>query len=163
VDQEIGPQILAAFSSIIRRTRALETTAETTGDVPSSVIAVLALLSDNGELRLGGVAASLGVDTSVVSRTVAVAVHRGLVSRRPDPRDGRACLLSLTGRGAQCLADRRNQRLRLLSSVIDEWEPGSAAALLAGLTRLRDGLPAARGVPAAGLPGTLPRSAPAIA
>jgi DNA-binding MarR family transcriptional regulator len=142
VDTEIGPQILAAFSGIVRKIRALETTGEATGDVPFSVIAVLGLLSDNGELRLGAVAASLGVDTSVISRTVAVAVHRGLVSRRPDPRDGRACLLSLTERGGRCLADRRNQRLRLLSAVIDEWEPGSAEALLAGITRLRDGLAA---------------------
>jgi DNA-binding MarR family transcriptional regulator len=142
VDREIGPQILAAFSSVVRRTRALETTAETTGDVPSSVIAVLGLLRDNGEQRLGAVAARLGVDTSVISRTVAVAEHRRLVSRRPDPRDGRACLLSLTERGGQCLTDRRNKRLRLLSAVIDEWEPGTAEALLAGLTRLRDGLDA---------------------
>jgi DNA-binding MarR family transcriptional regulator len=142
VEKEIGPQILAAFSSIVRRTRALESSAETSGDVPSSVIAVLGLLSDHGELRLGALAAGIGVDTSVVSRTVALAEHRGLVSRRPDPRDGRACLLSLTDRGRQCLADRRNQRLRLLSAAIDEWEPGSAEALLAGLTRLRDGLTA---------------------
>jgi DNA-binding MarR family transcriptional regulator len=142
VDKEIGPQILAAFSSIVRKTRALEATGESTGDVPSSVITVLGLLSDSGELRLGAVAARVGVDTSVVSRTVALAEQRGLVSRRPDPRDGRACLLSVTERGRQCLADRRNERLRLLSGVIDEWEPDSAEVLLAGLTRLRDGLAA---------------------
>jgi DNA-binding MarR family transcriptional regulator len=140
VDKEIGPQILAAFSSIVRRTRALETADATMGDVPSSVIGVLALLSDNGELRLSAVAAGLALDASVVSRTVAVAEQRGLVSRRPDPRDGRACLLSLTEHGSQCLATRRNKRLSLLSSGIDGWEPGAAEALLAGLTRLRDGL-----------------------
>jgi DNA-binding MarR family transcriptional regulator len=149
VDKEIGPQIVAALSSIVRRTRALETTAEAMGDVPASVIAVLGRLSDTRELRLGAVAAGLGVDTSVISRTVAVAQHRGLVARRPDPRDGRACLLSLTDRGRQCLADRRNTRLRLLSAVIDEWEPGSAEALLAGLTRLRDGLAPTQDTPAA--------------
>jgi DNA-binding MarR family transcriptional regulator len=142
VDKEIGPQLLAAFSSIVRRIRTLETTAEAAGDVPSSVIAVLGMLSDHGELRLGAVAASLGVDTSVISRTVAVAEHRGLVARRPDPRDGRACLLSLTERGSQALADRRNQRLRLLAAVTDDWDPGAAEQLLAGLTRLRDGLAA---------------------
>src|SRR3954447_26874225 len=132
--------MLAAFSNVVRKSRTLETPASTMGDVPASVIAVLGLLSDSGELRLGALAGDLGVDTSVVSRTVAVAVQRGLVARRPDPRDGRACLLSLTERGVECLAERRNQRLRLLSSVIDTWEPGSAEALLAGLTRLRDGL-----------------------
>src|SRR3954449_2118074 len=142
MDKETGPQILAAFASIVRRVRALENTAASAGDVPASVISVRGQLSEDSEPRLTAVAANLGVDTSVISRTVALAEQRGLVSRRPDPRDGRACLLSLTDRGAQCLAERRNQRLRLLSSVIDDWEPGSAEALLAGLTRLRDGLAA---------------------
>jgi DNA-binding MarR family transcriptional regulator len=149
VNNEIGPQLVAAFSSIIRRVRALETSAGSTGDVPSSVIAVLGHLADDGELRLGALATSLRVDTSVISRTVAGAEHLGLVSRRPDPRDGRACLLSVTERGRQILTDRRNQRLRLLSSVTQGWEPGAAEALLAGLTRLRDDLAAPRDVPAA--------------
>jgi DNA-binding MarR family transcriptional regulator len=149
VDKEIGPHLLAAFSSIVRKIRTLETTAEAAGDVPSSVIAVLGMLSDHGELRLGAVAESLGVDTSVISRTVAAAEHRGLVARRPDPRDGRAWLLSLTERGHQVLADRRNQRLRLLAAVTDDWEPGAAEHLLAGLTRLRDGLAATSGTAAA--------------
>ena len=149
MNDKIGPQLLAAFSSIIRRARAVETSAESTGDVPSSVIAVLGPLADNGELRLGALATSLYVDTSVISRNVAVAQHLDLVSRRPDPRDGRACLLSLTERGRQALTNRRNQRLRLLSSVMDGWEPGAAEALLAGLTRLRDGLAPAKDLPAA--------------
>ena len=148
MDKEIGPQILAAFSNVVRRTRAMESPEGTVGDVPASVIAVLGLLSDHGELRLGALAGGLGVDTSVVSRTVAAAVQRGLVARRPDPSDGRACLLSLTERGVESLAERRNQRLRLLAAVIDDWEPGSAEALLAGLTRLGDGL-ADRHTPAA--------------
>jgi DNA-binding MarR family transcriptional regulator len=163
VDKEIGAQILAAFSSIIRRGRVLETSAEAAGDVPAPVMAVLALLAEKGELRLGAVAASLGVDTSVISRTVAVAADLRLVSRRPDPRDGRACLLSLTRKGRRCLTERRNRRVRLLSAVMDEWEPGSAEALLAGLTRLRDGLAAARSVPAVGSPRTLAHTAPATA
>jgi DNA-binding MarR family transcriptional regulator len=149
VDTEIGTQILTAFSSIIRTSRARDTSGGPADDVPASVMAVLGLLAEHGELRLGALAADLGLDTSVISRTVAVAVDQGLVARRPDPRDGRACLLSLTGFGGQCLAERRNRRLRLLSAVLDEWEPGSAEALLAGLTRLRDGLAAARTAPAA--------------
>ena len=148
MDNETGAQIMAAFSSIIRSSRVWESSAEPADDVPASVMAVLGLLADNGELRLGSLAAGLCLDTSVVSRTVAVAVDRGLVSRRRDPRDGRACLLSLTGPGRQCLADRRNRRLRLFSAVMDEWEPGTAEALLSGLTRLRDGLAAARSTPA---------------
>ena len=163
MDDEIGAQILTSFSSIVRSSRVRETSAGPAGDVPASVLAVLALLAENGELRLGSLAAGLGLDTSVISRTVAVAVDRGLVARRPDPRDGRACLLSLTGPGGRCLADRRNRRLRLLSAVMDEWEPGSAEDLLAGLNRLRDGLAAARSAAVGGSPGAPARTAPATA
>ena len=122
MDKDIGPQILAAFSNVVRRTRTLATPDGTMGDVPASVIAVLGLLSDHGELRLGALAGDLGVDTSVVSRTVALAVQRGLVARRPDPRDGRASLLSLTERGVECLAERRNQRLRLLVESLPQMK-----------------------------------------
>jgi DNA-binding MarR family transcriptional regulator len=163
VDNAIGAQILATFSSIIRSSRVPETPAGATDDVPASVLAVLTVLAENGELRLGSLATGLGLDTSVISRTVAVAVDRGLVARRRDPRDGRACLLSLTRRGRRCLTDRCNRRLRLLAAVMDEWEPGSAEALLAGLNRLRDGLAAARTASVGGSPGALAHPASATA
>jgi DNA-binding MarR family transcriptional regulator len=158
VDNEIGAQVVTALAGIVRTSRGWETSAEQADDVPTSVIAVLGLLADNGELRLGSLAAGLFLDTSVISRTVAAAVDRGLVARRPDPRDGRACLLSVTAQGRQCLADRRNRRLRLFSGALDDWEPGAAEALLTGLTRLRDGLAHARNEP----PAAVPRPAAAV-
>ena len=38
------------------------------------------------------------------------------------------------------LRERHAQRLRLVAAITDDWEPGAAETLLAGLTRLRDGL-----------------------
>src|SRR3954465_805842 len=123
MDKETGPQILAAFASIVRRVGALENTAASAGDVPASVISVLGQLSEDSEPRLTAVAAHPGGDTSVTSPAAPRAEQRELVSRRPDPRDGRACLLSLTEQGAQCLPDRRNQPLPLLPGVTDQWDP----------------------------------------
>ena len=140
MDHDIEARILGEFSGIVRRGRVLEAASSPADEVPASAISVLALLADGGEQRMGAVAAALGLDTSVVSRTVAGAAALGLVARRPDPRDGRACLLSLTARGAGCLTERRNRRLRLIGTVVDGWEPGSAEVLLDGLTRLRTGL-----------------------
>jgi DNA-binding MarR family transcriptional regulator len=162
MEHDVEARILGTFSSIVRRSRALEITGPA-GAVPASVIPVLGLLGDGGEPRLGAVAAALGLDTSVVSRTVAAAASLGLVARRPDPRDGRACLLSLTPRGAACLADRRHHRLQLLGSVLEGWEPGSAEALLAGLTRLRDGLARLSPPPAGHRDGALPTDTPSPA
>jgi DNA-binding MarR family transcriptional regulator len=142
VDQETGAQMLAALSGVHRLGRVAEGSLLAGDEIPASVISVLGLLAHDGELRLGRVAASLGVDASVASRAVAHADELGLVSRRPDPGDGRAFLLSLTPEGARSLADRRNRRLRLLTSVMDGWDQDSAQTLLAGLTRLQSDLAA---------------------
>lgn len=151
---EVGARLLAGLARVVRAGRSLEAHAAPSDEVPQSVITALGLLNEAGEMRPGHLAATLGLDPSVVSRTIAVAEARGLVARRPDPRDGRACLFSLTARGDECLTERRNRRLRLLATVVDEWEPEAAATLLAGLDRLHDGLVAARERETVRHPGT---------
>jgi len=43
----------------------------------------------------------------------------GLVSRRPDPRDGRAVLLSLTQKGRRIVRSRHADRVAKLSRLVD--------------------------------------------
>src|SRR3954454_19503565 len=133
-------RIVAAVKRLVHRSRAAGMRGATPDDAPAPVIAALGALAEHGELRMSALAGELGLDTSVVSRTVAAAESLGLVTRRPDPRDGRACLLSLTPSGQTCLRERHGRRLRLVATITDGWEPGAAEALLTGLTRLRDGL-----------------------
>jgi DNA-binding MarR family transcriptional regulator len=140
MDSGTDARILAALITVVRRSRAVEMRSAAPDDVASPVVAALGVLAEHGELRMGALAGELGLDTSVVSRTVAAAESLGLVTRRPDPRDGRACLLSLTPAGETCLRERHARRLRLVAAITDDWEPGAAETLLAGLTRLRDGL-----------------------
>src|SRR4051795_12974263 len=105
-------RIVAALTSLVHRSRAADMRGATPDDAPAPVVAALGALAEHGELRMGALAGELGLDTSVVSRTVATAESLGLVSRRPDPRDGRACLLSLTPAGETCLRERHGRRLR---------------------------------------------------
>jgi DNA-binding MarR family transcriptional regulator len=148
MDSGTDARIVAALTSLVRRSRAADMRGATPDDAPAPVVAALGALAEHGELRMGALAGELGLDTSVVSRTVATAESLGLVTRRPDPRDGRACLLSLTPAGETCLRERHGQRLRLVAAITDGWEPGAAEDLLTGLTRLRDGLLAAADAPA---------------
>jgi DNA-binding MarR family transcriptional regulator len=145
MDSGTDARILAALTSVVRRSRAAEMSAAAPDDAPAPVIAALGVLAEHGELRMGALAGELGLDTSVVSRTVAAAESLGLVTRRPDPRDGRACLLTITAEGERCLQQRHGRRLRLVAAITDQWEPGAAETLLTGLTRLREGLVAATG------------------
>lgn len=97
-------------------------------------------LSDRGPLRLGELATGLRVDVSVVSRQVADLVQAGFVDRHPDPADGRACLLSLSPRGRDALAevtDRVEERFR---DALRGWSREDLARVAADLRRLRQDL-----------------------
>jgi DNA-binding MarR family transcriptional regulator len=86
-----------------------------------SALAVLELarLVGDGEHRLSEIAERRGVDQSVISRQVGELEQRGLVCRRPDPSDRRACLVRLTPDGLAALE--RGRALR------QEWLRGALA------------------------------------
>jgi DNA-binding MarR family transcriptional regulator len=65
---------------------------------------VLLELDESGRTSLIGVAETLGLDTSTVSRTVDGLVKLGLVDRTPDPDDRRYVVLDLTEAGRKTVA-----------------------------------------------------------
>jgi DNA-binding MarR family transcriptional regulator len=108
--------------------------------LPSSVLAVLGAIDAEGQLRIGALARALAVDLSVASRHTAAAMERGLVARRPDPADGRACLLDLTPSGAQALATHRAARAALMRTATAGWTDEEARQLTEAIARLRAGV-----------------------
>jgi DNA-binding MarR family transcriptional regulator len=63
--------------------------------------------------------------------TLAGLEARGLVERRPDPRDGRCTVMSLTPPGRQALQNRRNARTEQLSlALATKFTPDELAQLL---------------------------------
>lgn len=65
---------------------------------------VLAELGHHAPCTLNALSERIGVDKTQLSRTVARLIARGLVRRRPNPRDNRALRLSLSPQGAACCA-----------------------------------------------------------
>ena len=114
------------------------------GDLPSYGWAVLVPLESGGEQRLSALALQLGVDGSVASRQVAVLERSGLITRRPDPQDGRASLLGLSEAGRAVLAHTRSaiERGRAAREAwqvaVDAWE---LAHPVAAAERQRDHRP----------------------
>ena len=101
-------------------------------------------------VRLSDLAALLELDVSTVSRQVRQLVEAGLVTRQPDPEDGRACLLGLSPRGGGVLDAVRQARRDVLRQALCGWRQRDRAALVAALARLADDLPtAAHGCPGA--------------
>ena len=96
------------------------------------LIAVL----DEGDARPSDLASALELDLSTVSRQVKHLEAAGLVVRRPDEVDGRACVLSLTDQGRDGLSAVRTTRAKLLDAVLTDWPDEDRADLLRLLERL---------------------------
>ena len=97
---------------------------------------LLTLLEEHDEIRPSDAAAALELDLSTVSRQVRHLEESGLVTRRPDEEDGRACRVRLTPEGRDGLSAVRRTRARLLDRALADWPATEREDLLRLLDRL---------------------------
>lgn len=90
-------------------------------DVEWSAHLVLKALENEGPLRSSRVAEMLRSDPSTVSRQVAALVRDGLIERRADPEDGRACLLALTDKADDVLSRHDKIRHQHFDQMLANW------------------------------------------
>jgi DNA-binding MarR family transcriptional regulator len=128
-------ELLELLRTIMRANRTARLGPESE-DMHGWKFAVLGLLAREGEQRLGQVAAHLEVDPSVASRQVAMLEHLGLVTRRPDPADGRAQLLAVSPAGLAARDGYLEQRARWVAEALDGWDDAEVAHLVARLNQL---------------------------
>jgi DNA-binding MarR family transcriptional regulator len=100
-----------------------------------STLSVLHTLSRNGLLRLTDLTATEQLKQPAITSLVARLERDGLVSRRRDPRDGRAVLLSLTREGRQIVRSRHADRTARLSRLADRLND-QEREVLAGSARV---------------------------
>ena len=84
-----------------------------------------------------------GVTQPAMTQLVARLQDAGLVTRDPDPADGRVVRVSITGEGEVTLARRRAARAERLAGVLARLSPEDRAALAAALPAM-DALASAR-------------------
>jgi DNA-binding MarR family transcriptional regulator len=90
-------------------------------DVESATHLLLHTLESDGPMRASTLAASVHADLSTVSRQVTALVGRGLLERRADQRDGRACVLAVTDAGRAAIAEHEQGRQAFFDEVLAEW------------------------------------------
>jgi DNA-binding MarR family transcriptional regulator len=90
---------------------------------------LLKTISVRGPLRVTELAGCANLDTSTVSRHVAQLDRAGLVERTPDPDDGRAQRIQLTGPGSTQLQSAFARRRELLSRALVGWQSDDIALL----------------------------------
>jgi DNA-binding MarR family transcriptional regulator len=104
--------------------------------------AVLGRLDRDGASSTSDLAAAERVRPQSMAQTVGELEADGLISRRPDPADGRRALLELTGLGRQTLEADRSRRegwlIQALAEGFSEQEQQALAKAVALLTRLAE-------------------------
>ena len=101
---------------------------------------LLVRLSEQGPIRLSELAGSVELDLSTVSRQVRDLVASGLLTKDPDPLDGRASLLGLSARGAAVLEAVSDARRQARAEALADWSDDERSTLAHSLFRLADGL-----------------------
>ncbi|MFD3480004.1 MarR family winged helix-turn-helix transcriptional regulator [Streptomyces sp. NPDC058695] len=99
-------------------------------------------LDKEGPMGVKALAASMGIDSSTVTRQVAPLVDTGLVKRTSHPEDGRAVVLQLSPRGLARLDEVRTSRQSLMAELTQEWTPQEREQFCALLTRFNAALSA---------------------
>src|SRR4051794_35825612 len=111
-------------------------------DLEPAAYGLLVRLADTGQQRATDLAAYFGVGKATMSRQLRALEDLGLVTRHPDPADGRASLVDFTPEGRARFSAvrkaRREQYVRRLASW-DRAEVAELARLLHQLNAQREG------------------------
>ena len=97
---------------------------------------VLTTISRAGASTVSSLAETMAADKGFVSRTVSELEDLGLVTRMPDPHDGRVRLIASTPLGEERLSLARLPYKQRMSAVLEEWPVETVDRL----TRLLDAL-----------------------
>jgi DNA-binding MarR family transcriptional regulator len=128
-----------------------------TPGLDNASIPLLAALEEQDDVRPSDAAVAVELHLSTVSRQLRQLEGLGLVSRRPDGDDGRACRISLTEQGRKSLSLVRASRALMLDEVFRGWPEDDRQDLLRLLDRLLAGLAV---LPASSLPAPPPPAPP---
>jgi DNA-binding MarR family transcriptional regulator len=109
----IAQELRETLGRLIRRLRAEQ------GQLPVAQATVLGRLDREGPASTSDLAAAERMRPQSMAQTVRDLESSGLVSRRPDPDDGRRALVELTADGVSRLRGARAQRQGWLSETLE--------------------------------------------
>ena len=130
--------VQALFEELLQFGRSLRSRSgdwsQTARDLSRGDPVTLGVVERQGSTRPGQIAATLGVDPSVVSRQLAALDRLGLITRCTDPSDRRAERISVTALGHERLLQGRAAMCDALAARLSGWdlEAISRAATVVG-------------------------------
>jgi DNA-binding MarR family transcriptional regulator len=135
-----SPEVTRAASSlraiIGRLSRRLRQTS-VAGELTLSQASVLGLLEREGPATSGTLAAMEHISPQSMGAIIASLESLGLVSRTPDPTDGRCMVITITETALQVVQGARQQKeVRLASALADNFTDSEHQTLIAALPLL---------------------------
>lgn len=111
--------------------------------VSFSQFSALAALGGAAPLKMRELAGALQVSMPAATHLVDQLERKGLVRRRPHPRDRRVTLVQVTARGARTAARSQGRAARLLAGILSGFPAGERRTVERFMKTMRDGLDAA--------------------
>ncbi|MEV1289310.1 MarR family transcriptional regulator [Micromonospora sp. NPDC049679] len=103
---------------------------------------ILRHLQEAGPQNVSALAARLNLDGSTVTRQVSAIQRDGLVTREPDPHDGRGALIAPTRAGLHRVDAVRAARTAVYGEILADWSAEDRLALATLMRRLNESLDA---------------------
>lgn len=126
----------------------------------ATLYSALAAVADRGEMAIGELAEAEGVPSSAATRIADRLEEAGYVNRRPNPRDRRGVILSITAEGGALVENRRARGNAWLTGRLAELTPAQRQTLAEALGVLNEVVLADEGsCAAAGCPAPAERGA----
>lgn len=140
IDAEQGGQLVVDLSRVVKLLRAVNVSVPRFHESLEPTAHPLLFAVHDGPARVTALADRVHNDISVVSRQVRQLESLGLVTKVPDPDDGRACLVTLTAEGSDLVARVFDGRGQWMAEVLADWTPEQAASLNESLDHLAESL-----------------------
>jgi DNA-binding MarR family transcriptional regulator len=109
-------------------------------DVDRAGYIALRTLQDLGPSNLNALANALHLDSSTITRQVAVLESSGFVRREMDPVDRRSWTISLTMSGKQTMRNVEKARRVMIAELLYDWTPKELGDLARIMPKLNDSL-----------------------
>lgn len=142
VDQPGFLALERELTVLLRRARANqgEMAREVHPDLETAAYGLLVRLDECGRQRATELAGYIGVGKATMSRQLRALEELGLVTREPDPADGRAWLVDLTEEGRSRVKRVRDARRARYAGRLAHWDSDEVIELARLLNQLNRGL-----------------------
>ena len=128
-----------AFWAVARQLREMSQESLAPWDITPAHLRALRVLKRHGPMRLSELSEHLQIVPRSTTQVADALESRGLIERRPDPRDRRATLVEVTAHGAEVLDAIRAARGTEAERVFGRLSQTDRAHLARILRKLRDG------------------------